>query len=497
MTIPFNNIPSGNSLRVPLFYAEMDASQAAYFSQTFKTLLIGQKLAAGTATANVPVTVSSQLTANTLFGQGSMLARMWAAYRVSDPIGEVWCLPIAENGAGVAQAGTITVTGPATAAGTINLYIAGQRIQVAVGSTDSANTVATAINADGELPVTSTVNNAVVTWTCRWKGATGIDIQVSDSFAGYAGGESLPTGIGLAYAYTVTGTTNPTLTTAITGMGDDPYDFVVSPFTDSTSIAALTAEHNDTSGRWSYLRQVYGHVYSAKRDTYANLVTFGGTVNDQHLTVAAVDADTPGPVWEYASAYAAANSVGISANVARPTQTLPLVGILAPRRGKRFIMSERNPLLGYGVATSYVDTGGVVRVERAVTTYQKNALGIADPSYLDSETLHQSAYILRSLKSAVTSKYSRHSLANDGTPYGAGAAIVTPAVIRGELIAQYKAMMDLGIVENVDMFAKYLIVERDATNPNRVNVLFPPDYVNQLRIFAVLNQFRLQYPANA
>ncbi len=27
----------------------------------------------------------------------------------------------------------------------------------------------------------------------------------------------------------------------------------------------------------------------------------------------------------------------------------------------------------------------------------------------------------------------------------------------------------------------------------QVNVLFPPDYVNQLRIFALLNQFRLQY----
>lgn len=30
-------------------------------------------------------------------------------------------------------------------------------------------------------------------------------------------------------------------------------------------------------------------------------------------------------------------------------------------------------------------------------------------------------------------------------------------------------------------------------NPNRLDVLFPPDYVNQLRVFAVLNQFRLQY----
>ena len=43
------------------------------------------------------------------------------------------------------------------------------------------------------------------------------------------------------------------------------------------------------------------------------------------------------------------------------------------------------------------------------------------------------------------------------------------------------------------MFAKVLIVERDVDNVNRINVMLPPDYVNQLRIFALLNQFRLQY----
>lgn len=48
-------------------------------------------------------------------------------------------------------------------------------------------------------------------------------------------------------------------------------------------------------------------------------------------------------------------------------------------------------------------------------------------------------------------------------------------------------------MENADLFKKYLIVERNTTDPNRVDVLFPPDYVNQLRIFALLNQFRLQY----
>ncbi|HEB2010503.1 TPA: phage tail protein, partial [Yersinia enterocolitica] len=70
---------------------------------------------------------------------------------------------------------------------------------------------------------------------------------------------------------------------------------------------------------------------------------------------------------------------------------------------------------------------------------------------------------------------------------------VTPNVIKGEMLSIYRQLERAGIVENFELFKQYLIVERNADNPNRLDVLFPPDYVNQLRVFALLNQFRLQY----
>src|SRR5699024_1218307 len=138
--------------------------------------------------------------------------------------------------------------------------------------------------------------------------------------------------------------------------------------------------------------------------------------------------------------------------------------------------------------TTYYE-GGKVRIQRAVTLYQKNKFGQADDSYLDSETMHQSAAILRRLESMITSKFPRHKPANDGTRFGPGQAIVTPGTIRGELISEYARMENIGLVENIDVFKEHLIVERDQDNPNRVNVLFPPDYVNQLRIVALRNEF--------
>ncbi|NJT73891.1 DNA circularization protein [Escherichia coli] len=118
-------------------------------------------------------------------------------------------------------------------------------------------------------------------------------------------------------------------------------------------------------------------------------------------------------------------------------------------------------------------------MQRDVTTYRKNAYGVADNSYLDSETLHTSAYVLRKLKSVITSKYGRHKLASDGTRFGPGQAIVTPAVIKGELLATYRQLERAGIVENYELFKQYLVVERDASDPNRLNTLFPPDYVTE------------------
>ncbi|BAO88917.1 phage tail sheath subtilisin-like domain-containing protein [Caballeronia cordobensis] len=494
MTVPFQNVPANN--RVPFFYAEVDGSQAGYFSQSLRTLLIGQKLAAGTATANVPQLVSSSDQAKTLFGVGSMLARMHAKYREGDSFGEVWCIALDDPGAGAAATGSFAITGPATAAGTLNAYIGADRVQIAVASGDTAATLATAlaaaINANPDLPVTASAATGTVTVTARNKGALGNDVFLHMNQKGAAGGEYTPSGVAVTITAMNGGTAVPSLASAVAAMGDDEYDFIIEPYADTTTLDLMRTTMNDTTGRWAWNRQIYGHVYSALRGSFAALQAAGVVRNDQHVTVAGMETLDPNPVWEYVAAYGARNAVFIAADPARPTQTGELTGITPAPASNRFIQTERQTLLNSGIATSYV-SGGVVRVERAITTYQKNVWGQSDPSYLDSETMHQLAAIIRRLRSRITTKYSRHKLADDGTKFGAGAAIVTPSVIRGELAAAYAEMEDEGLVENAKAFAANLIVERNADNPNRLDVLFPPDLVNQLRIFAVLAQFRLQY----
>ena len=496
MTISFNNIPAG--WRPPLFYAEVDPSQAGSGLAAQRSLLIGVKLSAGAATADVPLPITSVAGAVAAFGAGSMLARMFETYRKGNNASEVICLPVAEPSAGQKATGTFAITGPASGAGTLSLYVAGQRVQVAVADEDTAteigDAVVTAITAATDLPVAAANSTGTVTVTAKWKGETGNDIHLGVNLGGDLAGEALPAGVAVAVTAMASGTAAPDLANAIAALGDEDYEHVGFPFTDTTSLDAIKAEFGfGDSGRWGWMRQLYGHVWSAKRGTQGTLTTFGNARNDGAISVLGYPNARPSPPWEVAAAYAAQAAKAYGNDPARPLQMLGLAGIMAEPLDQRFTQTERNTLLYDGIATSRVSSNGTVVIERAVSTYQKNAYDQADAAYLDTTTLATLAAVLRDLRSAITSKYGRHKLANDGTRFGAGQAIITPAIAKAEIVARYAACEERGWVENRKAFKAALIVERNADDPNRLDVLYPPDLVNQLRIFAVLAQFRLEF----
>jgi phage tail sheath gpL-like len=174
-------------------------------------------------------------------------------------------------------------------------------------------------------------------------------------------------------------------------------------------------------------------------------------------------------------------------------QSLSLNQIKLAPVNQRFYFPELNSLASTGIAIQKPGADNQPMIAREQTTYQLNLYGQSDDAYELVTTLAALAKLLRNQKQAITSKFPRHKLANDGTKFGPGQAIVTPGIIKSELIAQYQQDMYDGLVEDMSNFKRNLLVERDPNDPNRVNVLYPPDLINQLRIFAVLAQFRLQY----
>lgn len=494
--IPFKNIPS--NLRVPLFYAELDNSKANTAALAQRALLIGQKLPAGTLLPNVPVSCASQSDGRTAAGQGSILAGMIDAYREGDAGGDMWVLPLVDDGAAAPATGSITFSGTSAELRALPLYIAGRLVAPVIASGQTAaqiaTTLAAAINATSGLPVQAAIDGTIaakINFTARNAGECGNDIDLRFAYKGAAAGEALPVGVTVAIVPMAGGAINPTLTTALANLQDMPFDFIVCSLTDATSLAAIAALLNDTNGRWAWSQQVYGHCWVAKRGTAGANASFATGLNNQHITNIPFP-ESPTPPWKWAAAFAGVEAVSIRADPGVPHQTLVVPGVLPPALASRWSLAVRNNTLLYGGCSTWtVDAAGNVVIENVITTYVTNAAGQLDNSYLEIETLFLIVFVLRALSGMVSAKYSRVKLAADGTRVKPNSNVVMPSTIRADIIALYRDLEGQGMVQNAAAFAAGLVVEKDTANPNRVNVLLPAVLINQLRTFAVLMQFRL------
>jgi phage tail sheath gpL-like len=499
MPISFSQIPA--NIKVPLYWVEVDPSMAGLPVLKQPSLIVGTMIAAGEATPDVAIAIGSQAQADAAFGIGSELSRSFKAFFANNFANEVWGLGLAETVGAVAATGSITVTAPPTEAGTIHLYIAGEHIGINVGTTDTtaqiAAAIAAAINDDLTLPVTATVATSVVTLKAVWKAVTGNEIRVELNYYGTIGGERLPPGLALtlpATGFLTGGTGTPDMSTAISNLGEKEFEYVAMPYSDSNSLFDWDQEYGFTDqGRWGWQRQHFGHIFSAKRGTYSDLITFGATHNSGVISILGFEVQSPTPSFEWTAAYTAKAQRALTNDPARPLQTLSLNKVKLAPLNYRFNFVELNSLALNGIAIQKAGSDNQPMLAREQTTYQLNLYGMPDDAYELVTTLATLARLLRNQRHAITSKFPRHKLANDGTRFGPGQAIVTPGIIKGELIAQYRQDEFNGLVEDTRNFKRHLLVERDPNDPNRVNVLYPPDLINQLRIFAVLAQFRLQY----
>jgi phage tail sheath gpL-like len=492
--IPFAQVPE--TIRVPIFYAELDNSQANGELASQRTLLIGQMTAAGIGLAEVPLISAGVGDARQQFGTQSMLAAMTGAYRAADSSGELWYLPLEDDTEALAATGTVTIAAAPTSAGVLSLYVAGKRYALSVLPTqtpeDIATTLAALFGADALALVTANAHGNSVALTAINAGECGNEIDIRLNYLGAPGGEYLPVGMAVQIAPMSGGALNPSdaLQAALDNCGDKAFDFIVCPYTDAQSLNVLKAFLDDTAGRWAWNQQIYGHVFTAYRGTLAGCTTLGSGRNNQHESILGFQ-DSPTPAWLVAAQLAGSIAPALRNDPGRPVQTLPIVGMQPPPVASRFQLTDRNVLLYDGISTFYVSDDGTCYAENIVTSYQKNAWGDPDDSYLEVETMFLLMYVLREMRSMVTSKYARMKLAANGTRFASGSAVVTPAIIQADVIAKYQEMEDAGYVQQSALFAQNVILEQNAKNPNRVDCLWPGTLIDQLRIFALLAQFRL------
>lgn len=498
MTVSFNTIP-GN-LVAPIISFEVNSG--GQFENSSRVLLIGHKISAGAADDNVPVVCPSTMEGRRLAGAGSMLDDMVRKHFANAPAQELWILPVPATG--TAEVRTITVDDVPAAGGQGVIEIAGRRLAVTIGAGDTATAVAAAIAAainafydpleEASLPYTATSALAVATLTARHAGALMSDIDIH---VPVLTGQNAFTG-NLTIATGTPGAGDPDLSTGLAALGDQPFDWIVSPFADATNIGRYESLLSDVSGRWAWDTQLYGHVYYPKTDSIANLTTHGLAQDDRHLTVLPrpSGAGIPEPAWEWAAALAARVapwlSDGANGNVSRNQTGLVVQGIRPPRdRSKWYGYATRDSFLRSGLSTWAVDGAGRVTIDKIITT-QRTTNGVTDTTFRDIQKIGQLVYALRKFRTALTIEHGQKAIANDNP--GNVQAVSTTRDIAATFMHAYREMVLTGVLENFVQAASMLKVERNADNPNRVDIFAPLDMVNPLDVIAanarVYSQFR-------
>jgi phage tail sheath gpL-like len=493
--ISFNNIPS--NLVGPIFTFEVNSG--GQYEAIDRFIIIGHKTAAGSMALNQAIPVASQNQVDAYAGAGSHLREMYRIAAQNAPATPFWIMAI-DDASLTAAVWSLTIGALPSGAGVGVFELCGEKIQIGISATDTPTTVAAAVAAainaywnpltGAMLPVTATSALAVVTITARNKGAifNETDVYVDPLIQGNI---FAATGV-WTLTQTTPGAGTPTgVAAALAALGDDPADFVVCPWSDTTSLGSYTAWGSDVSGRWAWSRQAYGHVWCADVGAFSALTTLGLTLNDRHTTVigciAPGAAGTPHSSYLWAAGFAARVSPWLmdctTGNVSRNQTGLVVQGLKPPRdRSVWPNYSGRNTLVSSGISTWKVGADGSVQVDKIVTTYRTGSSGQPDAVFQDIQAVYQVSGGLSFIRAGLATQFGQKAIA-PSNPGNLG-AIVTPADIKGGFISLYSQLCDRGVYADKETYAKLLSVKQNADNKRRVDAFCPLERVNPLDVLA-------------
>lgn len=461
--ISFDTIPA--SIRKPGKYIEFNTKLAVRTlpGNLQKTVILAQKTAAGTQPANTPISVFSDAEAQVYFGVGSQAHLMVRAALKANPYLQLDVLPVDDAGAGIAHTKTVTLSGPATGAGVLELDIGNDRALIAIAAADAANDIAAALKAQidlqPDLPFTATVLTNVVTLTAKNKGTQANDIAVSASVTA--------AGVGAVVAAGTAGATDPTLATPLAAIFASSHNVLISAWNDATSLTAIRTHLDSVSGALEQRGAVCAFGWTG---SLASGTSLAASVNSGRIS-GALYPGSISPAYELAAAYGA--EIAFEEDPARPLNTLELVNIAVPPLSSRLSRTEQENALNNGMTPIEVGPGNKSQIVRAITTYTLDPQGIPDIALLDLTTIRTLDYVRKAVRERIALRFPREKL-----------SVRTPPKVRSEILDVLYKLEELEIVENVDAIKPGVIVEKDLQDPNRLDAKIPTDVVNGLHIFA-------------
>lgn len=492
-TITLDEIPYNLQVPGTYFQVRADYSQAGLLPFPAKALLIGQMLASGTAVPATPYPVFAVADAEGLAGAGSILAQMAAAFIKANPWIPLEIIGVADATGATKAAGSFAITGSATQAGTLALYIAGIRVAVAVSEGDTATTVAanaaTAIGqlttslgalpfSPGAVPFTAIASTGTLAITALHGGTLGNTIDLRTNAQR---GDATPAGLAVAVTAMTGGATDPDITASIDAIANEWFTDIAICWNDATNVGVFESA---LATRYTALGKLDTHGYRAIGGTPATVQTAQSTLNSKFASTLAVQSPMQ-PTWIWAASFAGVCSYALAQDPSLQLRGLPLPGILAPASADRYSETERNILLAAAISTFTVAVDGTVQLERVVTENLTDANGIPTEAWHDIMVPKTMSRIRYDWVGYVSLVYPRNKLAPDGSLAAEyDGTVVTPKRMKGAWAGRCRVYAESGWIENSAQTVKQSVFTIDDSNPNRMNSRQQVKIIGNLMILA-------------
>jgi phage tail sheath gpL-like len=381
-----------------------------------KLLLIGTFDPLKTSiTAEVAVLITSPEDAGDKFGFGFPVHRLALKAELGAQGIETWVMPQAETGTvsdgEIDWAGTTGVV-----AGTLAVYISGERIPVTVTTAmtveELSDAVVAAVNAVPETPVVAakTATTFETTFTAKAKGLEGDNIDISLAIGV---GESIPTGVAAAITVMTNGAGTSDIGDALDalGTGDNANEAFFTDMAhgygqDSTTLATISTyvgAGNDFTGLYAKtvarpFRSLTGDVVAGSSGLAAQIVVADARRDDRSQGVVSVPGSQSHPVD------IAAQTIGHMARInniraEEAFNNITLIGVLPGDTGDRWTSdySDRDTAVRNGISPTLVD-GGTVKLQNVVSFYRPASVPVSSNGYREMVNIAKLQNILNSQK---------------------------------------------------------------------------------------------------
>lgn len=480
-TIPFKQIPA--RLRVPGVYIEQTAKLASTGERLNTVLHLGYA-SGGSAEPDTIYKISQLAEARVLFGGDSILAAMAERHFDLNNGLLLYQVAVTPPATQTAAMRAIQIDQSASEASVLSVRIADRLISINLSKDQTAEVIATAlaaaINADTHCLVTAEVTGELIGLESKIPGLLGNQIPI---LTGYNFEEIPP--IELTITAMQGGVGAPNLSAALADMGEDPYDNIVTAFLDTASVQQLDAV---VAERWDAMAafNIQSLVYGVEFGDYASLQANGTQRNSEFICILPVE-NAPQAPWIWAASLVAIASDQLTNDPASPITGTEIPGLKAPRQCWDWKL--RNELLYSGLSTFTSDKAGNVYIEKLITTYQEDAQGYPDASYLSIHVPELMRNIRRVQQALLASAFRGYKLTDHPERHAGGQRIASPDTIKAFLYSIYgKHLIDerSWCTDSFpdSTYKQTLTVQRDPNNRQRINYHDEPIMIGQLEIIA-------------